>query len=217
MKIWLQEMLPLTILKDLGPIYRTENSSKKARYMEFECPICKGGFEAPPSKVKSGVILNCPACSLAKVRSTPIDNTTGVKECSTCKKELKAESFYKNKRRHDCLDSRCKHCMDKAKSDWVQKNPDKVKEVSTNNRLLSRYGITLTEYNQLVAFQNNRCKICGNEASNGRSWSTKLSVDHCHSTGKIRGLLCQKCNTGLGLFGDTIENLKKALEYLENN
>jgi hypothetical protein len=63
----------------------------------------------------------------------------------------------------------------------------------------------------MVEAQGNKCKICGNpETVKGRS----LSVDHCHRTGKIRGLLCGKCNTGLGKFRDSDKILKKALDYL---
>lgn len=56
--------------------------------------------------------------------------------------------------------------------------------------------------------QNNKCFICDEEA--------KLVVDHDHSTGKVRGLLCSICNTGIGMFKDSTKNLEKAIEYLKN-
>jgi hypothetical protein len=72
------------------------------------------------------------------------------------------------------------------------------------------FGITLEEYERLYEAQNCVCAICGNPNSKGRL----LSVDHDHVTGKVRGLLCQKCNTGLGMFNDNLALLASALEYL---
>jgi Recombination endonuclease VII len=64
---------------------------------------------------------------------------------------------------------------------------------------------------KLQTEQNNLCAICSAPAKQNKT----LSIDHCHETGKIRGLLCSKCNMGLGLLGDTAESLRKALQYLE--
>ena len=91
--------------------------------------------------------------------------------------------------------------------EWNKKNPEKVK----NNDLLKRHGITLEDYQQMYKAQNGVCAICGRkESCDGYS----LAVDHCHETKKIRGLLCRKCNTGIGLFHDSTELLAKAIEYL---
>ncbi len=67
------------------------------------------------------------------------------------------------------------------------------------------------QYQNLLLEQNNQCKICGVEPDpDGR----KLAVDHCHTTGKIRGLLCSNCNTALGLMYDNKDLLQKAIDYL---
>jgi len=79
-----------------------------------------------------------------------------------------------------------------------------------------RYGITLMQYNQLLTIQNNTCAICKiaeTEIKHGRN--TYLAVDHCHISGKVRGLLCYKCNSLLGFVNDKIETLKNAIKYLE--
>ena len=77
-----------------------------------------------------------------------------------------------------------------------------------------QYGITLEEYNNMLEAQDYKCAICGNEDEiEGR----RLAIDHCHSTGNVRGLLCGKCNRGLGLFYDNQELLKQAIQYLENS
>ena len=78
-------------------------------------------------------------------------------------------------------------------------------------RLLQRYNITSRDYDKLLAAQNGRCAIC-RKPPNGR----RLSVDHDHVTGKVRGLLCQKCNAILGLADDSIAILIEATEYLNS-
>lgn len=75
----------------------------------------------------------------------------------------------------------------------------------------NQYGITLAEYNAMLEAQNYKCAICNNEDEvEGR----RLAIDHCHNTGKIRGLLCGKCNRGLGLFYDNKKLLQSAIKYL---
>lgn len=78
--------------------------------------------------------------------------------------------------------------------------------------LKNRYGIMEFDYNTLAEQQNNQCAICGIESTN-----KKLDVDHCHNTKKIRGLLCNNCNRGLGHFKDDIEKLFKAIDYLRKS
>lgn len=77
------------------------------------------------------------------------------------------------------------------------------------------YGITLTEYDQLFEAQGKKCAVCGNTSPGGKH--KHFSVDHDHETGRIRGLLCNDCNRGIGLLGDAIENMERALVYLKNN
>jgi hypothetical protein len=74
-----------------------------------------------------------------------------------------------------------------------------------------QYGITLAEYEQMLRDQNNKCAICKNEDEvEGR----RLAIDHCHESGNVRGLLCGKCNRGIGLFYDNKELLNNAISYL---
>lgn len=84
-------------------------------------------------------------------------------------------------------------------------------------RLPGRYGITLDEYNEMLAKQNEVCAIClGPETRVARGGGVQpLSVDHCHATNKVRGLLCNQCNTGLGKFKDSPDFLREAADYLD--
>lgn len=74
------------------------------------------------------------------------------------------------------------------------------------------FGVTLDDYNRLLAEQNGRCAICETDDPGGRG---AFHVDHDHETGQIRGLLCNECNIGLGKFGDDPARLRAAADYLE--
>lgn len=111
--------------------------------------------------------------------------------CPKCKQ---GTSFAKNQ-------LYCKICN----KEYRDTHPRERKDI----QLKLRYGISLEEYEKRVAAQNG-CDICGGECSTGRN----LSVDHNHQTGKIRGLLCSKCNQGIGYFRDNIEALQNAINYL---
>lgn len=96
-----------------------------------------------------------------------------------------------------------------------EKNPDKYK----NKQLLKQYGITLEDFNRMKSNQDSKCLICSNNetALNPKTGDAReLAVDHCHDTGKVRGLLCSLCNTALGGFKDDISLLEKAIVYLKN-
>ena len=83
-------------------------------------------------------------------------------------------------------------------------------ELSKEYRLWKVYKITLEQYGQMEKEQGNSCAICQRKVD-------KLYVDHCHTSGQIRGLLCMNCNTALGHFQDNKETLNKAIQYLEMN
>jgi hypothetical protein len=78
---------------------------------------------------------------------------------------------------------------------------------------LKRYGLTHHAYEVLLSQQNGVCAICGNYPANGK----RLAVDHCHKSEKVRGLLCGKCNTGLGQFNEDPITLRVAVDYLERD
>lgn len=97
----------------------------------------------------------------------------------------------------------------KACREWYDKNIDHVKDM----RFKAEYGITKEEFDILLAKQNNRCKLCRSDVPRGRG---TFHVDHDHKTGKVRGLLCHHCNTGLGYFKEKAALLRDAALYLEN-
>lgn len=96
-------------------------------------------------------------------------------------------------------------------------NKDKIKKLSHERyskyrSYLKNYGITLDEYNGLLIKQNNECKICHKHITQSKH---AFAVDHDHDTGIVRGLLCSKCNSALGLFEDNANVLLSALIYLK--
>ena len=100
-------------------------------------------------------------------------------------------------------------------NEWRAHNPDKV----TKYKWKERYGITPEQYTELFVGQKGCCAICGNPEiakHNKTQKIQKLAVDHCHKSGKVRGLLCQDCNRGLGKFYDDTSRLAKAINYLTN-
>ena len=92
-------------------------------------------------------------------------------------------------------------------------SPERTIQRRKKNGLLKKFGINYDQYDQILRDQNNVCAICNRLDRNGRS----LAVDHCHTTNKVRGLLCMDCNTALGLFKDNKDLLDSAKAYLDNN
>jgi len=99
---------------------------------------------------------------------------------------------------------------------YLVENPKFFRE-RENKRLKKLYGISLEDYHDLVLAQSNRCAICGEEETkrhhtSGMTFS--LVVDHDHNTGKVRGLLCSRCNRSIGLFYENPKLLNKVVQYL---
>lgn len=104
---------------------------------------------------------------------------------------------------------------------WKLANPEKVKATNRRIKLKRQYGLTIEDYNAMLDSQNGVCKICGmpetkmqRRGSDTKLTPESLHVDHDHATGKIRGLLCYKCNTALGKFDDNPELFRRAIAYL---
>jgi hypothetical protein len=122
----------------------------------------------------------------------------GVKFCAGCKTHKLAVQFQKHKSRKDGLHVYCIECVNGVDRRYKHRS----------GVLKSRYGITLEEFEVLLAAQNYRCANCGKSGC-------RLFPDHDHKTGRIRGMLCKGCNTGIGMLGDTVFGLQRAIEYLQ--
>jgi hypothetical protein len=137
----------------------------------------------------------------------------GNKICGSCNQKKSLIMFSSSPSRHSGVSGWCKECENKHKRTTYQNR--------IRNSNLKKYGLDQDSYEKLLEKQNNKCKICGIDAENapgaGSSKVGVLCVDHDHLTSKVRGLLCSKCNTGLGLFFDDVTNLENAILYLKEN
>jgi len=97
---------------------------------------------------------------------------------------------------------------------WNNDNVEKRKTILLKNALKRYYNITLETFNKMFESQQGCCAICG---THQLELKRRLCVDHCHDTGKIRGLLCDACNKGIGHLNDDTVRLQKAIQYLKND
>ena len=129
------------------------------------------------------------------------------RECVKCNEDLSLKHFYfriNEKSGTKYYHSRCIKCFN-----VYDYNSDK------NSKLKKAYGITLDQYNEMLSKQDGKCMICLSDNNGFYNKKPKaFAVDHCHTTGKIRGLLCGDCNTGIGLLKDNIDLLNNAIKYL---
>ena len=153
----------------------------------------------------------------------------GKQTCRRCKIPKAVEAFGDNKYKKTGISIYCKPCSSIQRQETrlriktgtpkfiigqYKKGTEAYKNRKKDQMLQYGYGISLEEYNLMFNKQKGCCAICKTH----QSMLTKaLHVDHDHDTEKVRGLLCSKCNTGLGLFNDTQETLYAALKYLEDN
>jgi hypothetical protein len=122
------------------------------------------------------------------------------RKCWKCKTVKEIAKFMRSKRQPSGYDYTCKSCR---------------KQWNRENSLKKTYGITVELYAAMVAEQGGHCAICGQPESRFRgSCAIELAVDHCHNSGLVRGLLCGRCNTALGLMRDDVQVLQKAIDYL---
>lgn len=137
-----------------------------------------------------------------------MDNLT--KKCKTCNEEkfldqfeLLSGKYYRN----ECYKCRARKIY--------HNNPEPFR-----NQALKRYGLTLQQFNTILISQNGKCAICGTDdpsCGGETKKSYNFHVDHDHETGIVRGLLCAKCNRGLGFFDDNPEKILASYNYLVQN
>jgi hypothetical protein len=166
--------------------------------------------------------------------------STETKICSRCKQDKSISEFGVRKNRPGGLQSTCRSCNRELSRDWRSANPRKVavaaklykadnaeklakydqtywsenKAKLAADARLRKYGISQEQFDELLKTQNGQCAVC---QMNFADANKAAFVDHCHATGRVRGLLCTKCNSGIGLLGDTLERLEAAVAYLKGS
>ncbi len=140
--------------------------------------------------------------------------------CYTCNVMKDITEFHKNNKMIKGRVNQCKKChYNRLQIDRADPNKrDRFLYYYRSNSMFRRYGINVEQYEDLVNKQNNKCLICENEpVKNGVKQNQSLHIDHCHKTGKIRGLLCHLCNRAIGLFRERSDIIQKALIYLDEH
>ena len=155
-------------------------------------------------------------CHLAHLK-----NSMEAKVCSKCKETKEQDAFSVNGGGRLGRKSVCKSCTRLAERERRLKkkslDPEGTKHRRHVKKLLVNYGLSEQDYENILLQQGYCCAICKigvKEYSENHPTQNYLVVDHCHKTGKIRGLLCSSCNSGLGLLGDNAESLWVAYLYL---
>ena len=158
----------------------------------------------------------------------------GTAICSKCKTEKSITEFSKDKNSAVGRTYQCKACRREVHKGWRAANPERIKELNEHHketrksyysdpevklkyrkRMIEKsFGISYSEYEAMYKSQGGKCAICSGEESCARN--EHLAIDHCHESGRIRGLLCSTCNRALGLFKDSIDVLEGAKQYLLN-
>jgi hypothetical protein len=151
-----------------------------------------------------------------------------MKTCTKCKETKVVAEFGRDKKGRNGLRAICKTCKRKEFTAHRVKNKDKFNAYSKKwyanpentakvrgYWLARKFNITLADYDKMFAAQKGCCAICGTRDSGGVG--PHFNVDHCHTTGVIRGLLCISCNTGIGNFKDNPGLLTTAISYLEKH
>ena len=152
-----------------------------------------------------------------------------MKRCNDCGESKPLDEFHRNVRKKDGHNLICKACANARTRGWRKAHPERAEKNRADTRrwneenpdyrrrqmLQSKYGIAPEQYDALLSVQDGRCACCGTNEAGGQ-WGT-FHVDHCHDTGRIRGLLCNRCNTAIGLFGDTVEGVDMAAAYMRRD
>ena len=133
-----------------------------------------------------------------------------MRTCNICGKTKPITEYYVNN--FGNLHGKCKKC-------YIKKGQERYDPVKKRDENLKRnYGISLKQYNQILEEQGGLCKICETDNPKGRKTGrgnvTSLYVDHCHKTGKVRGLLCNTCNRAIGYIGENTDTLSRMITYL---
>lgn len=144
-------------------------------------------------------------------------NGQGVKPCSRCKQTLPIYKFAKLDtipcgKQYACID-----CNIKKRRKYRKENHARLTENDRKRWFIRAYGITVDDFKRMSKEQDHKCAICNVQHVdyvNGKNLIKRLHIDHCHATGKVRRLLCNNCNVGLGNFKDNTELLLKAVDYL---
>ena len=138
-------------------------------------------------------------------RAASVSRSLTEKECSKCRRVLPIADFGKRAGSEVLYRPGCRQCMNKARADYQFRET------------LNKYDLTPEVYHAVLTSQGGVCAICRSPGKGKGERYYPLCFDHCHKTGKFRGLLCDRCNLGIGNFDDDIDRMTAAVEYIRRN
>lgn len=142
------------------------------------------------------------------------------KKCKFCKKIRVLSDFYKHPRAIDGYQNKCKFCAKAYNKKHYKENRKLVLERGRQRVLNKSYGLSLIDYDRMFEEQNGVCALCGEPESvkhRNTNAINRLSVDHNHETGKIRDLLCNRCNLLVGKVESDLSLVELAVDYIERH
>jgi hypothetical protein len=183
--------------KSLRGKYGRSSICKKCHYSYYELGIKSKADECKKNKIKEEFLVN-------------------LKKCTKCFLEKKFSEFYKSSLGKHGVCSICKACQRAINCNFRKKNSDKIKKLRDrcnwrDIKNVDGSSFMRRDFDILFAQQGGKCWICLSDKSGKKGWIP----DHDHNTGFIRGILCNSCNLGLGLFKDKVGSFRRAIDYLE--
>lgn len=157
-----------------------------------------------------------------RARTTKTPAVEGIRICKSCQQIRHMTEFPIQFAATDGRMALCKFCENARQRTWrkaaMASRPDFVaaRQLSQDKHKAQRYGLTLEAYRELEAKVTGKCEVCHKPPRCRKQWraDSRLHIDHCHKTGKVRGLLCTDCNRAIGLFEDDPAALFRAAEYV---
>lgn len=139
------------------------------------------------------------------------EGTGSVKFCPECMDTVHTRYFAENPLSPDGLTTYCAEHHIELLGVWRAENEGTYRSPKRKHELKKAYGITPDEYELLLDLQRFECAICGTREPGGKGM---FAVDHNHDTGDVRGLLCNRCNSGIGMLLESVDLLQQAINYL---
>ena len=174
---------------------KTQNSNQR----ESKCRVCKNLLRKNYAATKK-----LPRKTFIQVSK---------KVCPCCKTLKTIDKFFNDRYAKDGHAYSCKICDKSRHTRYRKENPKKIKVAGRESNYRRQYGISIADYDKLFKSQAGKCAICGTTEPGGHG-KKHLAVYHDHITGRVRGLLCYACNTGIGCLKDDTKLLENAIQYL---
>jgi hypothetical protein len=185
---------------------------------------CSGKTEranAPPSLTTQSFLRKDPMAI-----PTLAECSASSKTCTKCGGTHPIDAFHRSTAHKDGRRNLCRNCRRDSKRLYrfrtkASPKPKRPRpEYRYWSKIKAKYGLTEDQFKSLFEKQGSGCAICASPTPRGRLRSGEAArrfvVDHCHQTGRVRGILCNPCNSGIGILGDDPQRLRRALTYLES-